>query len=62
MNPRYAAYLKTTNEPKNWEYMHFISKMAIKYAESVGLIKDMTGAYHIKNHDEFTAFIEDEVK
>ena len=60
MNPRYIAYLKTTNTPTNWGFMAFISKMVKDYGEKY-LIKDSTGYYNIDNQDKFTQFIVEQV-
>ncbi len=60
MNPRYVAYLTTTDNPKNWEYMHFIAKMKKLYANSKGVNNVME--FHIDDHDDFDKFIEEEVK
>lgn len=56
---RYLAYLSTTDEPKNYEYMAFINKMKKLYGDKY-LKKDSTGHYHIDNHDHFTAFIKEQ--
>lgn len=50
----------TTNEPKNWEYVNFISDMVYKYGKARGL-KWRIGGYSIVNHNDFTKFIKEEV-
>lgn len=58
MNPRYEAYLKTTDSPKNWEFMAFIDKMENLYGIDREIVIDSIGYYQISDHDDFTAFIE----
>ncbi len=61
MNPRYAAYLKTTDKPTNWDFMAFINKMVAAYAkETEGENVDLYW-YSIDNQDAFTSFIERQV-
>lgn len=57
MNPRYAAYLKTTTNPTNYDFMAFIGQMKAQYAKARGLRNDMPGGCHIEDHDDFTNFI-----
>ena len=59
--PRYEAYLKTTNLPKNWEFMDFICKMKKSYGKSINANLDVYGSFTIVNQDEFTNFIQREV-
>lgn len=59
--PRYAAYLKTTKTPTNWDFMAFISDMVNAYGEKIEAKKDMLGHYHIYDHDDFDKFIEEAV-
>lgn len=61
MNPRYEAYLKTTDNPKNWEFINFISDMVVKYGEENNLKREI-GGYRIDNQDKFSAFIQQEVE
>ncbi len=58
MNPRYVAYLTTTDDPKNWDYMYFIAIMKGLYNKSKNRCKEAS----IIDHDDFTRFIEEEVK
>ena len=55
MNPRYIAYLKTTDKPTNYDYMVFIGFMKTKYLVSKG---DSFGSFAIDDDDDFTKFIE----
>lgn len=59
MNERYALYLKTTNEPTNWDYMAFISRMKTMYAAEVpdGCLPGGI----ISNDNDFTKFIKAKV-
>ena len=57
MNPRYIAYLKTTDKPTNYDYMVFIGFMKTKYLVSKGRSLDYLDD-HIDDHDDFTEFIE----
>ncbi|MBT3196238.1 MAG: PLxRFG domain-containing protein [Gammaproteobacteria bacterium] len=56
--PRYAAYLKTTDSPNNADYIAFIMGKSGDYNESIGLPRDL----NIRDHDAFTAFIETQVE
>lgn len=64
MNPRYTAYLKTTNTPKNHEFMIWIDKMKIKYHQSIDpMLSNIDALYNsIGNQDKFTEFIEKEIQ
>ena len=54
MNPRYEAYLKTTDTPTNYGFIEFISDMVTRYKTSKGQHQNAP----IENQDEFTRFIE----
>jgi hypothetical protein len=56
--PRYAAYLKTTDTPSNADYIGFILGMSGDYSESIGEPRNES----IGNQDAFTAFIESQVE
>ena len=55
---RYKAYLKTTDKPKNWEFMAFIDDMVDAYGKENDLPYNEVGGYQIADHDDFTEFIE----
>jgi len=60
--PRYAAYLKTTDNPKNWDFMEFIRKMVYAYADSGGAVNRRgSGRPAIIDQDDFTRFIQEAV-
>lgn len=50
-NPRYAAYLRTTEAPTNWDFMAFIDGEKASYCGDA-----IEG--HIHSHEAFTAFID----
>ena len=52
--PRYKAYLKTTNEPKNYLFMAFITRMKKDYLRD----RNIPGA-SILDHDDFTEYIQE---
>ena len=54
MNPRYEAYLKTTDTPTNYGFIEFIGDMVTRYKTSKGQHQNAP----IENQDEFTRFIE----
>ena len=57
LNPRYEAYLKTTEKPSNVGMLGFISDMRVKYNKSIGAEKDA----EISEQESFTKFINIEV-
>ncbi len=50
MNPRYEAFLKEFGKQPSYKYHHFIAQMKKLY---LGCIYES-----IRDHDEFTAFVE----
>lgn len=54
-NPRYLAYLQTTDEPSNAGFMGFIGRMTSAFNKSIGKPADAS----IIDHDSFSRFIQE---
>ena len=58
INPRYALYLKINPAPKSWQYINWMSEMASKYRQKLGV-----GRYYSISRDAgFDLFLRDDVR
>lgn len=56
MNPRYQAFMKAHGKQPNYVYVAFISDMKTAYEKSLN--EPQAAYFRIRDHDDFTKFIE----
>lgn len=59
INPRYLAFTLEYHHRKNYIYVTFIDRMVGLYANSFGQDSTPNNPFCIIDHDDFTAFIEE---